>query len=131
MVTDPIADLITQLKNAGMARKESVNIPFSQFKLSVAEKLKEAGYVKTVEKRGKKVRKAIEIDLLYDKSGAPKIQNVQRISTPGRRMYRSAQEMHPVRFGRGALILSTPQGVMTGTEAKNAGVGGEALFEIW
>lgn len=131
MVTDPIADLIIQLKNAGAVGKRSVSIPFSNFKLAVAEKLKEAGYITSAEKKGKKVKKTLEVALKYDESGAHAIKNVKRISKPGRRMYRTVSEITPVHYGKGALILSTPKGVLTDKEARASKVGGEALFEIW
>jgi len=101
------------------------------FKLAIVEKLKDAGFVKAVEKKGKKVKKVLDVALKYDEAGQPQIQGVRRISKPGRRMYRSVREIVPVRYGHGALVLSTPKGVMTDTEARKAKIGGEALFEIW
>lgn len=131
MVNDPIGDFIVQLTNAGAVKKSSVSVPFSLFKAAVAEKLKEAGFVADVEKKGKKVKKTLEVSLKYHESGDPIISGVKRISKPGRRMYRGAKEVYPVRYGKGALILSTPKGLMTDKEARTAKVGGEALFEIW
>lgn len=131
MTTDPIADLINQIKNAGAVKKAAVSIPFSNFKLSIAEKLKDAGWVKAVEKKGKKVKKTLDITLKYDEAGKAHIQGVKRISTPGRRIYRGFSEIVPVKYGYGALILSTPKGIMTDKEAKKEKVGGEALFQIW
>ena len=130
-MTDPIADLINRLKNAGAVKAASVSLPFSNFKLAIAEKLKDAGYVKAVEKKGKKVRKSLDVFLKYGENGQPAIGGVKRVSKPGRRMYRSVSELRPVKYGHGALILSTPKGIMTDTEAKKEKVGGEALFEIW
>ncbi len=131
MITDPIGDLIIRLKNASDVKKPQVSIPFSMFKMAIAEKLKEVGFIKAVEKKGKKVKKTIDVTLVYDAAGTPKIQGVKRISKPGRRLYRSVNDIVPVRYGHGAIILSTPKGVLTGTEARKAQVGGEALFEIW
>jgi len=131
MVNDPVGDLIIRLTNAGAIKKPSLSVPFSNFKLAIAEKLKDAGYIESVEKKGKKVKKTLDIVLKYDHQGMPRIQGVKRISKPGRRMYRSVNEIVPVRYGKGALILSTPSGVKTDKEAKTAKVGGEALFEIW
>ena len=131
MVTDPIADFIIRLKNAGAVKKTSVSVPFSMLKMAVAEKLKDAGYVKAVEKKGKKVRKTLDVVLEYSEAGSHKIVGVKRISKPGRRVYKSVREIRPVRYGHGALILSTPKGIMTDTEARQEKVGGEALFEIW
>jgi small subunit ribosomal protein S8 len=132
MTTDPIADLINQIKNAGAVKKASVSVPFSNFKLAIAEKLKETGYVKAVEKRGKKVKKTLDIVLKYnDENGKAFIQGVKRVSTPGRRIYRGFEDIIPVKYGYGSLILSTPKGIKTDKEAKKEKVGGEALFQIW
>ncbi|MDO8514282.1 MAG: 30S ribosomal protein S8 [bacterium] len=131
MVNDPIGDFIISLKNAGAIKKTSVSVPYSAFKMAVAEKLKDAGYVAGVEKKGKKVRKTLDVVLKYNAEGEHAINGVKRISKPGRRMYKSTREILPVRYGHGALVLSTPRGVMTDKEARKEKVGGEALFEIW
>ncbi len=131
MTTDPIGDFINQIKNGGAVKKASVSIPFSNFKLSIAEKLKETGWVKGIEKKGKKVKKTLDITLKYDESGKHIIQGVRRVSKPGRRIYRGFGEIIPVKYGHGALILSTPKGIKTDKEAKKEQVGGEALFQIW
>ena len=131
MTTDPVADLINRLKNAGAVHAASVSLPFSQFKMAIAEKLQMAGYVKAVEKRGKKVKKTLDVILKYSDAGEHAIAGVVRISKPGRRMYRGVHEIRPVKYGKGALILSTPRGIMTDKEARREKVGGEALFEIW
>ncbi|MDO8552352.1 MAG: 30S ribosomal protein S8 [bacterium] len=131
MTSDTIGDFIIRLKNAGAVKKETVSVPFSSLKLAVAEKLRDAGYVKSIDKKGKKVRKTLDIVLKYDDGGMHVIHGVKRISKPGRRMYKSVSEIMPVRYGHGALILSTPKGILTGKEARKENVGGEALFEIW
>lgn len=131
MVNDPIGDFIIRLTNAGAIKKQTVSVPFSNFKMAVAEKLVEAGYIGSVEKKGKKVKKTLDIALKYDAQGMHRISGVKRISKPGRRLYKSVLEIVPVRYGKGSLILSTPAGVKTDKEAKVAKVGGEALFEIW
>ena len=131
MVNDPLADLIVQLKNAVRVRKEVVVIPYSKLKHAVLDKLFERGYVAAIEKRGKKARKFLEITLKYDKGGASRIEETKRVSKPGRRIYMNVSHIRPVRFGKGALILSTPKGILTGEEAKKEHVGGEALFMIW
>lgn len=130
MVTDPIADFINQIKNAGALGRESVSIPFSNMKLTIAEALKEKGFITSFDAKGKKVKRMLDVFLKYE-NGVHKIKGVKRISKPGRRMYRSAKEIVPVKYGHGALILSTPKGVMAGEDAKKISVGGEALFEIW
>ena len=131
MVNDPVGDFIVRLTNAGAIKRASVSVPFSAFKMAIAEKLKDAGFVKAIEKKGKKVRKTLDVTLKYGDGGRSAIEGVKRISKPGRRMYKSAKEIMPVRYGRGALLLSTPQGIMTDKEARKAHIGGEALFEIW
>ncbi|HEY4517454.1 MAG TPA: 30S ribosomal protein S8 [Candidatus Paceibacterota bacterium] len=131
MVSDTIGDFIIRLKNAGAVKKESVSVPFSALKLAVAEKLKDAGFVASIDKKGKKVRKTLDVVLKYDHDGIHVIHGVKRISKPGRRMYRSVSEIMPVRYGHGTLVLSTPKGILTGKEARKQNVGGEALFEIW
>ena len=112
------------MKNAGAINKESISVPFSNFKLAIAEKLKETGYVTSIEKRGKKVKKTLEIVLKYNEDGAHAIAGVKRISKPGRRMYKSVHEIHNVRYGAGSLMLSTPQGIKTDKEARK-----DRLFE--
>lgn len=131
MVNDPVSDLIIRLKNAGMVRKHEVSVPYSRLKHAIAEKLAEAGYIERAEKRGKKIKKSLDITLKYDERGAHQIHGVKRISKPGRRLYISVHEIHPIKFGKGKLILSTPSGILTGEEAKDKRVGGEQLFIIW
>ena len=131
MTSDVIGDFIVRLKNAGAIKQASVSIPYSNFKEAIAEKLASAGFVQGVEKKGKKIRKTLDVTLKYNAEGKHVISGVKRISKPGRRMYKSVHEIIPVRYGKGALILSTPAGVLTDKEARKHKVGGEALFEIW
>lgn len=131
MVNDPVGDFIIQLKNAGMVRKSTVSIPYSKLKNAVADKLVDAGFVASVTKHGKKVKKTLDIALKYTQDGSHQIQGVQRVSKPGRRLYLSVADIFPVKFGRGKRILSTPAGILTGEEAKEKNVGGEELFIIW
>jgi len=131
MVNDPVADFINRLVNAGAVKHAVVSLPFSNLKLAIAEKLKDAGYVEGAEKKGKKVKKTLDVTLKYTSAGMHRINGVKRISKPGRRLYRAVHEITPVRYGKGALILSTPKGILTDKEARKANVGGEAMFEIW
>lgn len=131
MVTDPVADFINQIKNAGAVGKATVSIPLSNMKAAIAQVLKQEGYIRSFEKRGKKVQKTIEVELSYLENGKPKIQGVKRISKPGRRLYKSTKEIVPVRYGHGMIVMSTPKGIMSGSQARKESVGGEALFEIW
>lgn len=131
MITDPVSDFIIRLKNASAVKKTVVSMPYSKLVMAVAEKLQQDGFIGAVEKSGKKVRKNIEVTLLYEKNGLPTISGVNRVSKPGRRLYRGFKDIVPVRYGTGTLILSTPKGILTGTEARKEKVGGESLFEIW
>lgn len=131
MVGDPIGDFITRLRNAGAVRKETVSVPFSVLKYAIAEKLKQRGFVKNVEKGGNKGRKTIEIELLYRTDGSPRIRVAKRLSKPGRRLYVPAKAIMPVKHGHGLLVLSTPKGILSGEEAKKEKVGGETLFTLW
>ena len=131
MVTDPIADMITRLRNAARAGLPTTSVDYSNFKMAVAEVLLAQGFITSATKKGKKVKKTIDIMLKYNEAGMHVINGVRRISKPGRRIYRGAREIVSVRYGHGSLVLSTPRGVMTDKEARKEKVGGEALFEIW
>ena len=127
---DPISNMIIMLKNAGLAGKESVVLPYSKMKNAVAECLKKEGYVNKISKKVRLNHPVLEIELSYvDKK--PRISDVQRISKQSRRVYFGIKEIHPVRNGGGLLVLSTPKGILSGKEARNESVGGEALFQIF
>ena len=131
MVTDIIADLIIQIKNAGMVRKEKVEVPYSKKRNSVAQKLRITNYIENVEMHGHGTKKQIVITLAYNKNGKHKVQDMKRISKPGRRVYVGVQDIRPIKNNHGTLFLSTPKGILTGDEARKGHVGGEALFSIW
>ncbi len=131
MVSDPVSDLIIRITNAGAVKHAVASMPFSNFKYAIAEKLKNAGYITAIDKKGKKIKKTLDITLKYNTEGKHFINGVKRISKPGRRIYKSTHEINPVRYGYGALILSTPAGIKTDKEARKEKIGGEALFEIW
>lgn len=130
MVNDPVADFIIRLKNAGAVGKEEVVVPYSKLKHAIADKLVDAGFVTGVQKIGKGVKKQLAVSLKYE-GGQHFIRGVKRVSKPGRRLYISVSEIHPVKFGHGKLILSTPAGILTNDEARQQNVGGEQLFIIW
>ena len=131
MVGDTIGDLIIRLKNAGAVGKGSVSVPYSKLRHAVADKLAEAGYVASVATAGKQVQeKTLEVTLSYE-NGTHRINGVKRISKPGRRLYTKVADIHPVKFGKGHMILSTPAGILTNDEAIEKKVGGEQLFIIW
>ncbi|MFC1734151.1 30S ribosomal protein S8 [candidate division KSB1 bacterium] len=131
MVTDPVGDFIIRLKNASAVKKDVVITPHSKLRFAVAEALQKIGYIKSVNKKGKKVQKTIEVELQYNKEGVSPIHGVERVSKPGRRLYFGTKEINPVKYGKGSLILSTPKGILTDLEARKEKVGGEALFKIW
>ena len=131
MVNDPVGDFIIQLKNAGMVRKTSVQIPYSKLKHAIADTLVASEFVVSATKHGKKVKNTLEVVLKYDAHGDHFIQGVKRVSKPGRRLYVGVADIFPVKFGRGKRILSTPLGILTGEQAREKNVGGEELFIIW
>ncbi len=130
MVIDPISDLLVRIKNASDARKESLVFPYSKLKESIANVLQKEGYIKSVAKKGKKVNKFIEIELLYA-DNKPRVQGVERVSKLSKRIYAKAGDLRVWKNGYGNIILSTPKGILTEMEAKKANVGGEVLFKIW
>ncbi len=127
---DPIADMIIRIKNASDSKKESVVFPHSKLKLAIADVLMKEGFIQSFGKKGKKVAKWIEVVLAYN-DGAPRISGVTRMSKTSKRIYTKAKDIKSVKSGTGRLILSTPKGIMTDKQAKEAGIGGEALFKIW
>ncbi len=127
---DSIADFITQIKNAGDAGKTSIVVPFSSMKLAIAELLVKEGYLLSAVKRGKKIEKFIDAELVYE-GNTPRVRGVKRISKLSRRIYQKATEMRPVQYGYGLLVVSTPKGIMGGKQARIEHVGGEVLFSIW
>lgn len=123
--------MLISLKNAALVKGAIVEVPFSNLKANVADVLVSEGYITRVVKKGKKIKKTLEMEIAYSASGEPKIKEVERVSKPSRRVYLSHKEIIPVRRGHGRLVLSTPKGILTGDKARKAGVGGEALFKIW
>ncbi|MGE4554632.1 MAG: 30S ribosomal protein S8 [Candidatus Paceibacterota bacterium] len=130
MLTDPIADMITRIRNAQAVKKETVYVYYSNLKWAILEKLVENGYLKNIEKYQKKGKKIIKITLNYE-NGNPVIHEINRVSKPSRRIYSQAKDLFPFKGGKGIRILSTPKGVLTDKEAKKMNVGGEVLIEVW
>ena len=135
-VTDPIADMLTRMRNAIMAGHQMVALPSSKMKVSIAKILKEEGYISAFEIVDGKVegQKALRIRLKYigdRRERKPVITGIARISRPGRRVYRGKDDIPWVLSGLGIAILSTPKGVMTGKRARQLGVGGEVICKIW
>jgi len=139
-MTDPIADMLTRLRNAVIAKHSRVDVPASRLKVEIARILEDEGYIqgfKLVEEKSPEAAKAavprqmIRIVLKYGPHGEKVITGVQRISRPGRRVYFRSTDVPPVLGGLGTSILTTSRGVMTGRAAMRAGVGGEVLCNIW
>jgi small subunit ribosomal protein S8 len=131
MTTDPIADLLTRIRNGALAKHPRVEMPSSKMKIEIARILKEEGYLanyKVVEEKGKKT---LRVFLRYTPDRRSVITDLKRISRPGSRRYVGKFGIKPVVGGMGIAIVSTPRGLMTGTSARKAGVGGELLCEVW
>jgi small subunit ribosomal protein S8 len=130
-ITDPIADMLTRIRNAIMVRHDSVLIPASKMKLAISRILKEEGYISDYEVVRGKPQRLIKIHLRYDDKNQPVLTGLERISKPGLRVYVQKKEIPRVYGGLGIAILSTPKGVMTGQKAWRQTVGGELLCYIW
>lgn len=126
---DPISDLFIRIKNAAKARHETVQLPYSKFKHEIVRALERQHWIEGVEKKGKRIRKTLEMKLIY-KEEQPIISDVKLISRPSRRLYASYKDLPRSRHG-GLLLLSTSRGVMSSEEARKAKVGGELIAEIW
>ncbi len=129
-MTDPITDMLNQIRNAQAVQKTEVLLPFSKLKNEVAMILSKAGFLGEVKKVAKGKSKSLKISLKYE-VGVPAIEGVKRVSKPGQRIYVKASEIKKVRGGFGVSIISTPKGLMTNSEARKAKMGGEVLLEVW
>src|ERR671939_825932 len=127
MQTDPIADFLTRIRNGLRADHDEVEIPASTFKAEIARILQEQGYIEGFEVEPARVGRVLRVRLKYTEDRKPVIQGLQRVSKPGRREYVQAGSVPKVQGGMGTAIVSTSQGVMTGHEARRAGVGGELV----
>jgi small subunit ribosomal protein S8 len=130
-VCDPIADMLTRIRNAGKAKFKSVDVPASNFKTEMAKVLKDEGYIKNYKmiKDGK--QGILRIWLKYDSDNRNAIYKLERISKPSKRMYIKSKDAKPFLSGTGCAIISTSKGVMTDKQARNAGIGGEILCRVW
>lgn len=128
--TDPIADLLTRIRNAMLAGKNEVRLPASKIKLTVAEQLKKSGYLASVKLEKGTPRDTIVITI-SEEGKNPTITEIKRVSKPGRRVYAGSSEIPKVKSGRGIIIISTSKGVMTGHEAYKQRLGGELLCEVY
>ena len=128
--TDPIADMLTRIRNATSARNEQTQMPYSKMKIAIAKILKEEGYIDDFSVDNEKFRN-LKIQLKYASNRNSVISGIRRISRPGLRQYARHTEIPKVRSGLGTVIVSTPMGVMTGAEARKRHLGGELLAEVW
>ena len=132
-MTDPIADMLTRIRNGGRAHHREVEIPWSRVKESLARLLVEEGYVHEVKRAKAKegVGEVLRVQLKFDKDDNPVITGLRRISRPGRRVYVGSKEIPPVRRGLGINLISTPKGILVDRQAQKSGVGGELLCSVW
>lgn len=133
-MTDPISDLLTRIRNAHLSKHDRLDVPSSKLKLEIVRLLKEEGFIKNlrqIEPGEGKLDGVIRIFLRYSAEGTPAISHVARVSRPGRRVYQRAEDIQPVRNGLGVGIVSTSQGLLTDSQARERRVGGELLCEVW
>ncbi len=132
MMTDPIADLLTRVRNAGSARRATTEMPWSRMKEAIVKILEQEGYIASHEVEGEGVKRTLKVKLAYTKKGGRSvIVGIRRVSRPSLRIYRGAAEAPRVRNGLGVSILSTPQGLLVDREARKQNLGGEVLCEVW
>jgi len=130
-MTDPIADMLTRIRNAGLARHQKVDMPSSNLKVAMATVLKDLGYIKNFKTASDDKQGILRLYLKFDAENQHVITEIQRVSTPGRRVYVGKDDIPPVKNGLGAAILSTSRGVMDDVSARQAEVGGEVLCTVW
>jgi small subunit ribosomal protein S8 len=131
MLTDPIADMLTRIRNGAQARHAQVRCPSSRLKLGVARVLAQEGFLSEVREEAESGRPTLVIELRYDADGASVIDGIRRVSRPGRRVYVGVGGIPKVRNGLGVAVLSTPRGVLADRAAREAKVAGELLCEVW
>ena len=131
MMTDPIADMLTRLRNASTAGHASVVMPASKLKIEIARVLREEGYIRGFDVQEDKGKRSLRVQLRYGGKKQPLLLGLRRVSRPGLRVYRRRSELPRVYGGVGTAIMSTPRGVMTGEHARRLGVGGEVLCHVW
>ena len=130
-MTDPIADLLTRIRNALMAKHDRLDVPKSKQKASICALLKREGYIDDFETIEAKPVDSLRIFLRYSEEGVPAIRHLARVSKPGRRVYRGADQIKPILNGLGVALVSTSMGLLTDREAREKRAGGEILCEIW
>jgi small subunit ribosomal protein S8 len=131
MLTDPIADMLTRIRNAITVKRPHVDVPASKLKRGLAEVLKREGYIWDWQEVESEPVNHLRLELKYGANGEVVIQHIKRISTPGRRVYRKAKELRPVLHGMGITIVSTSNGIFSDREARQKNIGGEVLCEVY
>jgi small subunit ribosomal protein S8 len=131
MMTDPIGDMLTRIRNAGMARHARTTCPSSKQKLAVARVLQQAGFIGDVKVEARDGHATVVIGIRYDRSGRALIDGIRRVSKPSRRVYVGKDDLPRVRGGLGIAVLSTSKGVISDAEAREQAVGGEVICEVW
>jgi len=131
MITDPIADMLTRIRNGQQARFSQVDIPSSRLKVNIAKILKDEGFIKNLDIQPDNRQGILRVYLRYDDEANPLINGIRRVSKPSRRVYVRAREIPPVMSGLGVSILSTSRGLMTDRQARRENVGGEILCSVW
>jgi len=130
-MTDPISDLLTRMRNALLAKHDRLDVPHSKLKRSVCGLLKDEGFIEDFEVVDSPPQDLIRIYLRYNREGVPAARHLQRVSKPGRRVYRGAGDVKPVLNGLGVAIVSTSRGLLTDRQAREQRIGGEILCELW
>jgi len=130
-MTDPISDLLTRIRNAHLAKHDRLDVPTSKLKQEVCRLLQDEGFIRNFRVIEAETRSTLRIFLRYSPEGTPAINSLERVSKPGRRIYRGADDIQPVRNGLGVGILSTSQGLLSDRQARERRVGGELLCEVW
>ena len=130
-MTDPVADLLSRIRNGVRAERPSVDVPYSRLKVAIVHALQREGFVWDHEVVDAGVHKVLRVNLKYGPNGEHVIQHVERVSKPGCRVYVAVNEMKDVRQGTGISVLSTSKGVLSNREARRQGIGGELLCEVW
>ena len=131
MMTDPIADMLTRMRNANKARFEKVDIPASKMKINIAKILKDEGYIKNYKVTNDNKQGTLHVYLKYMSQGNPVISEIKRISKPSRRVYVGKDDIPVEKSGLGLVIISTSKGVLTDKDARKQGIGGEVICSFW
>ncbi|HYF05529.1 MAG TPA: 30S ribosomal protein S8 [Patescibacteria group bacterium] len=131
MLNDPISDMLTRIRNAGLATHASVQVPYSKLKESLAKLLEAEGFISKVSVSGEGKDKKLELGLKYDSSGAPAISGLVRVSKPGQRIYLGSSRIPRTNGGFGVTVISTSKGLMSDKAARREKHGGEVLFQVW